>query len=310
MRRRASLGLGPGQARSEAASFRRERSTAVLLSRANANLLRRTNELTRTNGQMEKEIAQRKSAEQSLRKSERHLRSMLRDAQLMQRRLRHMAHQILIAQEEERKAISRELHDEIVQTLTGINVQLATLKIEAGLNGKDVKKNIANTQKLVERSVKIVHRFARDLRPTVLDDLGLIPALESYLKAFTERTGLFVRFRAFADVEQLSNDRRTVLYRVALAALANVAQHARASEVSVTIKELSGAIRMTISDNGRAFDSNAMMNSRGNKRLGLIGMRERVEMISGIFKISSSPGTGTEIDVQIPFKRRTHSQPI
>jgi len=226
----------------------------------------------------------------------------------MQQKLKHMAHQILTAQEQERKAISRELHDEIVQTLTGINVQLATLKIEAGLNGKDVDKNISNTQKLVERSVKIVHRFARDLRPTVLDDLGLIPALESYMKAFSERTGLHIRFTAFAGIEKLSNDRRTILYRVALAALANIAQHAEAGVASVTIEEIGASIRMVIADDGKSFDVGYVANSRNNKKLGLIGMQERVEMIGGNFRIASTPGTGTTITVQIPFKRRIGAQ--
>jgi signal transduction histidine kinase len=276
---------------------------AVLLGRANANLLRRTIELKKSNVRMGIEITQRKLAEKSLRKTERHLRKLLLNAREMQRKLRHMSHQILIAQEEERKAISRELHDEIVQTLTGINVQLATLKIEAGMNGKDVEKNISNTQKLVEKSVQIVHRFARDLRPTVLDDLGLIPALEAYMKSYSARTGLHLHFTAFSDVEQLSNDRRTVLYRVALAALANIAQHAEASEVSLVIEELPNAISMKINDNGKSFDVDGIMNSRTNKRLGLIGMRERIEMISGTFKVVSSPGAGTTIIAQIPFKR-------
>jgi hypothetical protein len=92
----------------------------------------------------------------------------------------------LSAQEEERKEISRELHDEIVQTLTGINVQLASLKIESGVSKKSFSKHISYTQRLVEKSVDIVHQFARDLRPTLLDDLGLIPALHAYLKAFTD----------------------------------------------------------------------------------------------------------------------------
>jgi signal transduction histidine kinase len=258
---------------------------------------------------MASEVRQRRDAEHSLRKSEAHLRALLLNAHGMQRKLRQLSHQILVAQEEERKAISRELHDEIVQTLTGINVQLATLKIEAGTNGKDVEKNISNTQRLVEKSVQIVHRFARDLRPTVLDDLGLIPALEAYMKAFAARTGLRMRFTAFAEVEHLSNDRRTVLYRVALAALANIAQHAEATASSVMIEEVPNGIQMTIADDGKSFDVEAVMNSRNNKRLGLIGMRERIEMISGTFRVSSSPGAGTTVVVQIPFKRRPTQGP-
>ncbi len=94
--------------------------------------------------------------------------------------------------------ISRELHDVIAQTLTGINVRLAALKKESTLNNKDLQRNIASTQRLVEKSVDIVHRFARELRPAVLDDLGLIPALHSFMKDFTKRTGVRVSLTAFA----------------------------------------------------------------------------------------------------------------
>src|SRR4029079_122803 len=104
----------------------------------------------------------------------------------MQEHLHHLSRKILHAQEQERKRISRELHDEIGQSLTAVNVKLATLKKEALADTKDLKKAISSTQRLVERSMNTVHRFARELRPPVLDDLGLIPALHSHLKAFTK----------------------------------------------------------------------------------------------------------------------------
>ncbi len=210
---------------------------------------------------------------------------------------------MLSAQEEERKEISRELHDEIVQTLTGINVQLATLKIESGVNETSFSKHISYTQRLVEKSVNIVHQFARNLRPTLLDDLGLIPALQAYLKVFTERTGLLVRFTVFAGVEKLNNDKRTVLFRVAQAALINTERHAGANSVSVTIKDLPQMVLMEIHDDGKSFDVAHVMDSRRNKRLGLIGMRERVEMVGGNFEVISKPGYGTTVSVRIPFKR-------
>jgi two-component system sensor histidine kinase DegS len=152
--------------------------------------------------------------------------------------------------------------------------------------------------------VNIVHQFARDLRPTLLDVLGLIPALQAYLKGFTERTGLRVRFETFADVEKLSNDKRTVLYRVAQAALINIAQHAQATSASVVIQDLPQAVLMEITDDGRSFDVTHVLDSRRNKRLGLIGMRERVEMVGGTFKVDSAPERGTKISAILPFKRR------
>jgi signal transduction histidine kinase len=263
----------------------------------------RTAELTTSNQRLKKEVAKRKSAERSLRLSERKHIALLKEARQMQRRLRHLSHQILLAQEKERKEISRELHDEIVQTLTGINVQLASLKIESGANKESFSKHITHTQHLVEKSVDIVHQFARDLRPTLLDDLGLIPALQTYIKGYAVRTGLRIQFSTFAGVEEMTNDKRTVLYRVALAALVNVAQHAQASTVSVVIRALPQAVLMEIRDNGRSFDAEHVLDSRMNKRLGLIGMRERVEMVGGVFKIDSAPGRGTTISAKIPFKR-------
>ena len=160
-----------------------------------------------------------------------------------------------MAHEEERKRISRELHDEIVQTLVGINVHLSSLMLKAPANLKDLRRHIARTQRLVEKSVEIVHRFARELRPTVLDDLGLIPALQSYIRDFTKRTGLSIQFKAIPEVEQLDGNQRTVLYRVAQSALTNVKKHAHATEAKVSIRKLSGAIRMEIQDKRQIFCS-------------------------------------------------------
>ena len=275
----------------------------VKLKRVVESLRKRTIELTAANQRQRLEVLHRKAAERSLRQSEMNHRILLREARQMQLRLRHLSHQVLSAQEAERKEISRELHDEIVQTLTGINVQLASLKIESGISKKSFAKHISYTQRLVEKSVDIVHQFARDLRPTLLDDLGLIPALQAYLKGFTERTGLHVKFTVFAGVEKMSNDKRTVLYRVAQAALVNIGQHAQATHASVSIKSLPRAVIMEITDNGRAFDVAQVLDSRKNKRLGLIGMRERVEMVGGRFSIESAPGTGTTIYARIPFVR-------
>lgn len=264
----------------------------------------RTEELTAANRSLKNEVLQRKTAEQSLQVSERRHARLLAEARQMQVRLRHLSHQVLSAQEEERKEISRELHDEIVQTLTGINVQLASLKIESGVSRESFTKHISYTQRLVEKSVNIVHKFARDLRPTLLDDLGLIPALLGYIKVYTARSGLRVKFVAFAGVEGLSNQKRTVLYRVAQAALVNVAEHAHASSIILTIKEVPRAVLMEIKDDGISFDVRRALDSRRNKRLGLIGMRERVEMVGGRFDVVSKTGRGTTITARLPYKRR------
>ncbi|SRR5581483_6554827 len=254
---------------------------------------------------LKREAGKREVAERALQKSEQHHRLLLEQSRQMQEQLRHLSRQVLLAQEAERKEISRELHDEIAQTLAGINVHLDALKMEATVNTKGLSKKIASTQRLVERSVKIVHRFARQLRPTVLDDLGLIPALHSYMKDFTKRTGVHIKLAAFAEVEQLNSDRRTVLFRVTQAALVNVAQHAKANQVKVNIKKLSGSVCLEIHDDGKSFEVERVLFSKKNKSLGLIGMRERVEMIGGSFSVESAPGKGTTIQARIPFSIQT-----
>ena len=247
------------------------------------------------------ETARRVAAEKNSKNTAAHHAALLKESQQMQTQLRHLTHQVLMAQEEERKEISRELHDDIAQTLTAINLQLATFSREVTHSTQGLKGKIAHTQKLVEKSVNIVHRFARDLRPTLLDDLGLIPALHSHLKEFSKRTKTLGTLTAFAGVEKLSNDRRTVLYRVAQSALNNISQHAHASSVKVSIRKVDNTICMSIKDNGRAFDVERVRYAKGRKGLGLLGMRERVEMVGGSFLIESAPGKGTTITAQLPF---------
>ena len=281
------------------------------LCRMNLELGQRTLDLATSNRQLKKEIARRKVVEETLRKSERQTSQLLEQSRRLQHQLRHLSRRILSVQEEERKRISRELHDVVAQLLTGINVRLATLKIQAAVSTKDLGQKITRTQRLVEKSVDIVHRFARELRPAVLDDLGLIPALHSFLKSFTKETGVRATLTACEGLEDLSNAKRTVLYRVAQEALTNVARHAQASRVDVCIRKLPGAICMRIKDDGKAFDVAQQLQSRKSPRLGLLGMRERVEMVGGHFEVESEPGRGTTVHARVPFKtaHKEHHRP-
>jgi len=279
------------------------REAAIHLNQIVEMLSQRTVELAASNLELQQEIAQRRAVEEALKKSERHYSQLLEQSERLQEELRQLSRQILLTQEEERKEISRELHDVIAQTLTGINVRLAALKKEAAINTKGLDRNIARTQRLVEKSVNIVHQFARELRPAVLDDLGLIPALHSFMKNFTSRTGVHTHLTAFAAVEKLDAAKRTVFYRVAQESLTNVARHAQAGRVEVSIQKLHSVARMEIKDDGRAFQVERILHAKGNKRLGLLGMRERVEMVGGTFCVESAPGHGTTVRVEIPFAR-------
>ena len=226
---------------------------------------RRLEELSVANRELKREIVRRHKVEIALKKSETHYAQLFEESRQMQEQMRHLSRQLLLTQEEERRRISRELHDEIVQTLVGINVHLASLSVKARIDVKDLRRKIGRTQRLVEKSVNIVHRFARELRPTVLDDLGLIPALESFIKDFTKRTGIRIKFTAFDGVELLGNTQRIVFYRVAQSALANVHKHAHASAVKISIRKLQDVIRMEIHDNGKSFDTDRVLFAKRHK---------------------------------------------
>ena len=254
-----------------------------------------------TNRKLQAEIIRRRDVENSLRKSEERAHQLLGHSRHLQGKLRQMSHQILLVQENQRREISRELHDEISQLLLSINVHLAIFDSSEASNPKSFRRNITRVRWLVEKSVRVVHDFARELRPPMLDDLGLIPALTTYVSDFSKRKGLKVRFTAYSGVEALEGDRRTVLYRVAQEALANVAKHARASAVKVLICKVPEGVSLEISDNGKAFDVGRLTSSAWGDRLGVTGMRERVEMVGGQFSVESALGAGTTIRAVIPF---------
>ena len=255
--------------------------------------------------QFRAESAKRRGVETSLKKSEKYHILLLDQSRRMQEHLRHLTRKILTAQEDERREISRELHDEIAQTLTGINVQLANLKREAVVNAKGLKGKISGTQRLVRKSVGIVHRFARRLRPALLDDLGLVAALSSFINGMRERNDLPIKLTTFPELQDLNVRTRTVLYRVAQEALTNIVRHAEAKFVHVILKNRRKTVLMEVIDNGKSFNVQYVLLAKGKKHLGVLGMRERVEMIGGTFKIESSPGHGTLVSAEIPFPRVT-----
>lgn len=260
-----------------------------------------------SNRKLQREVARRKAGEAALSEGKIRYELLLSQSQTMQGKLRALARQILHAQEVERRMISRELHDEVVQTLVGINVQLAALNRSASAGVRSLRASITRTQRLVEKSVNSVHQFARELRPAVLDDLGLIPALHAFMKPFAIRKKLRITLTAFAEIENLSNDHRTVLYRVALEALTNIGRHARARKVEVSLQAVPGGICMEIRDDGVSFKVPETLKARTGHRLGLIGMRERMEMIGGTLAIASAAGTGTTIRADLPLPQRSSS---
>ncbi len=273
----------------------------VRLERNIAALTRRTTQLAVANAKLRSQIKRRISVEKSLRASKEGAARLLVRSQRTQQEMRQLSHRLLSVQEEERKRISRELHDVVAQALSAINVHLTLLKSENAATTKELHRKIAVTQDLVKKSVEIVHRFARDLRPAVLDDIGLIPALRSHLKITAAEARLKVSLSADPEVEALGLPKKTVLYRVFQESMTNITQHAAATKVSIRMVCREGYVRMTIRDNGCGFRAGKLLDAETGAHLGLLGMRERVEMSGGTFSAESIPRKSTTIKVDLPL---------
>jgi PAS domain S-box-containing protein len=253
-----------------------------------------------------RDIRERKQAEAALRESREHYIRLFKEARAMEENLRQLSNKIITVQEEERKHISRELHDEIGQALTAVNVSIAMLRSHAA-GDEAFGKKVDAAQRLLEQSMDMVHRFARELRPSMLDHLGPVAALRNYVKSFTERTGIKTELEGTVSVEHLNNQQGTVLYRIAQESLTNVFKHAQATRVKIRLRQLSRAVSMEIIDNGRAFALPNPANASGRQPLGLLGMQERVRLVNGQFAIESVPKRGTTVRVEIPLPEDTPS---
>ena len=216
-------------------------------------------------------------------------------------RRQQRAIQVLHVQEEERKRISRELHDEVGQVVVAINTYLALSQRDPPA-AQDSLLKIADIETLLLAAMNRLHSFARELRPAVLDDLGLVPALRSYLKEYAERTGLLVHFERAGRSARLTGEQETALFRIAQESLSNVARHARATEVTVSLRPGKGGMQLRVRDNGQGFAVQEQQIGADRKRLGLLGMQERVRLMAGRFLVRSAPGAGTTIVAQIPLQ--------
>jgi signal transduction histidine kinase len=247
-----------------------------------------------------RDIRERKEAELALRESREHYIRLFKEARAMEENLRLLSNKVLTVQEEERKHISRELHDEIGQALTAVNVSIAMLRAH-GPDDEAFCGKVDRAQHLLEQSMNLVHQFARELRPSMLDHLGPVAALQNYVKGFVERTGIKIDIEGSMSLEQLNPQQGTVLYRVAQESLTNVYKHAQATRVKIRLRQLAQAVRMEIVDNGRAFSVSNPGNGSDRQPLGLLGMQERVRLVNGQFAIESVPRRGTTVRVEIPL---------
>jgi signal transduction histidine kinase len=212
--------------------------------------------------------------------------------------LKQLSARLVEAQEDERRSISRELHDEVGQALAGIRVELANLSrkiVSKELDGLDVK--VDEIKELVEDSVGVVRNMALLLRPSMLDDLGLVPALQWQAREVSKRTRLRVKVAAEGVSEELPEDHKTCIYRIVQEALHNCVQHSAAGIVRVTVRQEANRILLAIQDDGKGFDA------RQERGMGLLGMQERVSHLGGTFSVESLPGRGAIVCIVLPLTR-------
>jgi signal transduction histidine kinase len=209
--------------------------------------------------------------------------------------LTDLSAKLVQAQETERRALSRELHDEVGQSLSAVLIELRNLS--AGLGARSAEESRAQVEEiksLVESTVREVRNMALLLRPSMLDDLGLVPALRWQAREVSKRTSMDVIVAAELISDDLPDDYKTCIYRVVQEALHNCARHSHAGTVRVRVQQTNGRITLSIQDDGLGFDTAQM------KGLGLLGIQERVIRLGGICRVHSSPGRGTVLSVELP----------
>lgn len=204
--------------------------------------------------------------------------------------LKELSARLVQAQENERRAISRELHDEVGQSLSAVLVELGNLSV--GTNTE----HVSTIRKLVENCVAVVRNMALLLRPSMLDDFGLVPALQWQAREVSKRTGLIVNIAGENVSEELPDEYKTCVYRIVQEALHNCSRHAHASIVRINVRQETDSLELSIQDDGKGF------NQSRERGLGLLGMHERVEHLGGTFRIESEPGAGVLIDISLPLK--------
>ena len=208
---------------------------------------------------------------------------------------------VISAQEEERKRIARELHDETGQALTSLMVGLKF--IEDSTTDTHAKEKTAQLRALASQTLDEVHRLATELRPSLLDDLGLHAAIQKYTKEYAAKMNIEVdSYISGLSEQRLPSEIEVSVYRIIQEALTNIAKYAEASHVSVVLRQRDSSLIAIIEDNGSGFNVNHVMSSKGGGRLGLFGMYERASLIGGNLTIESKPKNGTSVFLEVPLK--------
>ncbi len=235
------------------------------------------------------DITERKRAEEKLQESEENLH--------------YLASQLLTAQERERQRISRDLHDDLGQSLMSLKLQLRGIEREIPANLKKLKRLLNSQTALIDDIVNDVRRFSRDLRPAILDDIGLIVALERLFDEFGALHGIEFSLDLDDVVDLLSPQAQIIVYRILQESLTNIGKYSQATRITISLKRENDKVSLCVEDNGKGFDLEQFRALDVAKRgLGLAAMEERVRMLGGILEIQSQIGVGTIISFKIPVQ--------
>jgi signal transduction histidine kinase len=202
-------------------------------------------------------------------------------------------------QEAERQNVARELHDEIGQILTAVLLNLHS--VERTCVTEACRPRIKESLDVVEDALRRVRELSLELRPSLLDDLGLVSALRWYAERYTARSGIMTDITGDADIGRVSHEIETACFRIIQEALTNTARHSRATRVALHIKRRDLNLYLTVRDDGIGFDSTQLLKGKPSAALGLHGMRERASAINGVVNIASVPGKGTHVRVSVPL---------
>jgi PAS domain S-box-containing protein len=212
--------------------------------------------------------------------------------------IRHLSEHLQNIREEERTHIAREIHDELGQQLTVLKMDVSWLNKKLHGADENVKQKLKDLLELMDSTVKTVRRISSELRPSLLDDMGLVPAMEWHLKEFEKRASINAHFKLPSEELSLPDTVKTGLFRIFQESLTNVARHAHAKKVDINLKVEKEKIVLSIKDDGKGFE---MEKAKSKRTLGILGMRERSYMMGGTYEVKSKPGKGTKVTVSVPY---------
>ncbi len=237
------------------------------------------------------------------RELEKQVRQRTGELERAERQRRELLRKLVVSQEDERRRLARELHDETSQALTAVAVGLETILVNPTASAGEIKENLGASKELVASTLSEIQRIILDLRPAILDDLGLVQAIDWYAESRLKSQGIWVMVETIGEEKRLPSEVETTLFRVAQEAITNIVRHAGAENVTIELGFAPAGVTLQVEDDGCGFDVTAAVAREKNVSFGLLGMRERAALFGGTVEIESQPDHGTRLTVELPLER-------